>query len=111
MRRERLNSGKVELIDNAKMVNQLVSLERRTTRGGRDSVDHAPGAHDDIANAVAGAAVLANRTSTYAVDMAWVDGGPDGQEAAMDAWRRMELRRTCLRDEQEYERCRSECTF
>ena len=38
---------------------QLTSLERRTARGGRDSIDHAPGAHDDIANAVAGALVTA----------------------------------------------------
>src|SRR5262249_19712611 len=30
-----------------------------TARGGRDSIDHAPGAHDDIANAVAGALVAA----------------------------------------------------
>ena len=36
-------------------VNQLANLERRTARGGRDSIDHAPGAaHDDIANAVSG---------------------------------------------------------
>ena len=34
-------------------------LERRTARGGRDSIDHAPGGHDDLANAVAGAAALA----------------------------------------------------
>jgi len=33
--------------------------ERRTTRGGRDSIDHLPGAHDDLANAVAGALVTA----------------------------------------------------
>jgi hypothetical protein len=32
-------------------------LERRTSRMGRDAVDHAPGAHDDIANAVAGALI------------------------------------------------------
>jgi hypothetical protein len=38
---------------------QVTSLERRTARGGRDSIDHAPGAHDDIANAVAGALVTA----------------------------------------------------
>jgi hypothetical protein len=31
---------------------QLCALERRTSRGGRDSIDHAPGAHDDLANAV-----------------------------------------------------------
>ncbi|MGI4794054.1 MAG: Arm DNA-binding domain-containing protein [Janthinobacterium lividum] len=29
--------------------------ERRTARGGRDSIDHAPGAHDNLVNAVAGA--------------------------------------------------------
>jgi predicted PurR-regulated permease PerM len=37
---------------------QLVGLERRVTRGGRDSIDHAPNSHDDLANAVAGAADL-----------------------------------------------------
>ena len=42
------------LVDHPKQVNQLASLERRTARGGRDSIDHAPGAHDDIANAVSG---------------------------------------------------------
>ena len=36
------------------------SLERRTGRApGRDSIDHPPGAHDDVANAAAGALVLA----------------------------------------------------
>jgi hypothetical protein len=29
-------------------------LERRVARSGRDSIDHAPGAHDDLANCVAG---------------------------------------------------------
>jgi hypothetical protein len=38
---------------------QLTSLERRTSRAGKDSIDHAPGAHDDVANAVAGALVTA----------------------------------------------------
>jgi hypothetical protein len=52
-----LNSGKVELLDNRKLVAQLTSLERRTSRAGKDSIDHAPGAHDDLANAAAGALV------------------------------------------------------
>jgi hypothetical protein len=42
-----------------RLVTQLCGLERRTARGGRDSIDHAPGEHDDLANAVAGAAALA----------------------------------------------------
>src|SRR5205823_2793958 len=52
-----LNSRKVELLDNPRLVTQLVSLERRTARGGRDSIDHPPGSHDDLANAFAGVAV------------------------------------------------------
>jgi hypothetical protein len=38
-----LNSGRVALLDNPKMLAQLCDLERRTTRGtGRDIVDHPP---------------------------------------------------------------------
>jgi len=53
-----LNSGKLELLDLPRLTAQLCGLERRTARGGRDSIDHAPGAHDDLANAVAGALLL-----------------------------------------------------
>lgn len=49
-----INSGEVDLLDVPKIALQLVGLERRTARGGRDSIDHAPGGHDDVANAVAG---------------------------------------------------------
>jgi hypothetical protein len=54
-----LNSGKCRLLDNSRLVSQLCGLERRTARGGRDSIDHGPGSHDDIANAVCGALLLA----------------------------------------------------
>lgn len=53
-----LNSARVELLDNARLVSQLCALERRSTRGGRESIDHPPGAHDDVANSVAGVATL-----------------------------------------------------
>ena len=53
----RLNSREVDLLDNPRLVAQLCGLERRTARGGRDSIDHAPGAHDDVANAAAGVLV------------------------------------------------------
>ncbi len=53
-----LNSGEVELLDIPVLVTQLIGLERRTSRGGRDTVDHAPKAKDDVANAVAGAIIL-----------------------------------------------------
>jgi hypothetical protein len=52
-----MNSGQVELLDNARLVAQFAGLERRTARGGRDSIDHGPGQHDDVANACAGALV------------------------------------------------------
>jgi hypothetical protein len=52
-----LNSGQVQLLDVPRLHAQWLALERRTARGGPDSIDHAPGAHDDVANAVAGAAV------------------------------------------------------
>ena len=51
--------GVVELLDNVRLRNQLRSLERRTRSGGRDAIDHPQGLHDDLANATAGACVLA----------------------------------------------------
>jgi hypothetical protein len=54
-----VNSRLVALLEHRQMQQQLLALERRVTRGGRDSIDHPPGAHDDVANAVAGACVLA----------------------------------------------------
>lgn len=53
-----LMSGKCRMLDNARLVMQLAGLERRTARGGRDSIDHPPGAHDDIANSAAGVLTL-----------------------------------------------------
>ena len=56
-----LNSHSVALIEHPRLEHQLVSLERKVTRNGRDTIDHMRGAHDDIANAVAGACVLAQQ--------------------------------------------------
>jgi hypothetical protein len=39
-----VNSKRVELLDHARLRTQLLALERRTARGGRDSIDHGPGA-------------------------------------------------------------------
>lgn len=61
-----VNSGECDLLDLPVILAQLVGLERRTARGGRDSIDHAPGGHDDVANAVAGLLTnVRNRKSTY----------------------------------------------
>jgi hypothetical protein len=52
-----LNARRVELLDNHRLAAQLVGLERRTSRQGKDSIDHSPGGHDDLANSVAGVLV------------------------------------------------------
>ena len=49
-----MNSGRVQVPNCSKLARQLAGLERRTGRSGRDMIDHAPGAHDDRANALAG---------------------------------------------------------
>lgn len=54
-----VNAKRVELLDLPALRAQLVGLERRVARGGNDSIDHAPGGRDDLANAAAGALVLA----------------------------------------------------
>lgn len=64
-----LNSGRCELPPDEKLLNQLLSLERRTSRGGRDSIDHPPGGHDDRANVVAG--LLANKTTLTKTAGVW----------------------------------------
>lgn len=48
-------SGRAQLLDLPRLTNQLINLERRTSRSGKDSIDHPPGGHDDVSNAVAGA--------------------------------------------------------
>jgi hypothetical protein len=63
-----LNSRAVDLLDNDKLVTQLTSLERRTSRGGKDSIDHPKHGRDDLANAVAGALVAASALSGTAAD-------------------------------------------
>lgn len=53
-----LNAKRVELLDSPRLASQLVGLERRTSRQGKDSIDHSPGGHDDLANVVAGVLVM-----------------------------------------------------
>jgi hypothetical protein len=60
-----INSGRIELLDHQRLITQLTSLERRTVRGGRDSIDHPPGGHDDVANVVCGVAATITSKPTY----------------------------------------------
>ena len=59
-----LNSGQITLPRNDRLIAQIVGLERRVSRGGKDSIGHPPHGHDDVANAVAGA-VAAAKHGTY----------------------------------------------
>jgi hypothetical protein len=56
-----INGGRVALLDLPVLRAQLLGLERRVARGGRDSIDHGPGGRDDVANAAAGALGLVRR--------------------------------------------------
>jgi hypothetical protein len=85
------NSRRVELLDHPKLLQQLLGLERRTARSGRDSIDHAPGAHDDVANAVAGCASLLLMKATYNAD-AWVRDDHDANTENEPEQRRREAR-------------------
>jgi hypothetical protein len=60
-----INSRLAGLLDSKVMVKQFVGLERQVARSGKDSIDHARGARDDVANAVAGALVRAIKGVTF----------------------------------------------
>lgn len=55
----KLCSGGIRLLDHEPTIAQLCALERRTRSGGRDTIDHPPGGHDDLANVIAGVCQVA----------------------------------------------------
>lgn len=67
-----IHSGRVELPPCDVVKRQLAGLERRTSRAGRDTIDHPPGGHDDRANAIAGAVGAAPKNRT--VQLVPLDG-------------------------------------
>ncbi|MBR1120869.1 hypothetical protein JQ628_05015 [Bradyrhizobium lablabi] len=81
-----LNSKTCDLLDHARLRTQLIGLERKTARSGKDSIDHGPGGHDDVANAVAGVLTgMGVRKYRYDVTMAWagtIDAKTEQQSAA-----------------------------
>jgi hypothetical protein len=105
-----INSGRIELLDNARLISQLCSLERRTSRGGRDAIDHPSGAHDDVCNACAGAASLILSRPDTAKFWRVLGGGPDeiDDDAVTDDWRSKrfaeEARRNPNMSDQDFER-------
>jgi hypothetical protein len=59
--------GMARIPDHADLLRELRQLERRTSRTGKDSVDHPQGGHDDFANALCGALVLASTHRPFIV--------------------------------------------
>jgi hypothetical protein len=59
-----INSRAAALLDNDRLAHELATLERTAT-SVRDKVDHPRGMHDDLANAAAGALVMAHQGSGY----------------------------------------------
>jgi len=93
-----LLAGDIELPDDPRLIGQLLALERRSARGGREQISHPPNGHDDVAVAVAGVLHLVSarrsglnpedlygENSYYAKEMAdsqerrlWSGGRPRG---------------------------------
>ena len=74
-----LNSGRIVLPRNDRLQGQIVGLERRTSAVGRDTISHPDRGHDDVANAVAGAATL-SKFGGYDTSMRWVSGDDDDSD-------------------------------
>ena len=68
-----LNSGRIVLPKSERLVNQLYGFERRTARSGKDSIDHGPGGHDDLANSVAGCADLVGSRKQLVITAAMLE--------------------------------------
>ena len=69
-----INAGRCELLDEPRLISQLCALERRTARGGRDSIDHPPRGHDDVANAACGAMVAVEQRQSRQLTAAHLYG-------------------------------------
>jgi hypothetical protein len=74
--------GLVKLPEHPTLLRELRLLERQTHRGGRDSVDHPRGQHDDHANVLCGALRQLSDHLGYQTNYAWVwgDGGIGGTD-------------------------------
>jgi hypothetical protein len=87
------SSGRIRMPNNPRAVTQLASLERTVSRAGRETISHPPGGHDDLANAIAGAAIEAGdrgAASSLVVNVTWgpVEREmPDGLDFRGREWR------------------------
>jgi hypothetical protein len=83
-----LNSVRITLPRNDRLVSQIVGLERRVSAGGREIISHPEHGHDDLANAVAGAASL-SKYGGYDFTYQWVSGPEKPPEDARERQQRV----------------------
>jgi hypothetical protein len=86
--------GLVRLPEHPTLLRELRLLERTVHRGGKDSIDHPRGGHDDFANSLCGALRQLSDHLGFRTDYAWVDGvaigGTDNLSDEQRAQRRRE---------------------
>lgn len=82
--------GAARLLDNRQLLTELRQLERRTARSGKDSVDHPPRGHDDLANAACGALWLASQSARCEMPAGFNEAlaGMNKDFFATSSWRR-----------------------
>jgi len=80
----------VRLPDHGRLLNELRLLERQTHRGGKDSVDHPRGGHDDHANAVCGVLRSLSNHLGFSLE-AMLAGGEEDEKASAESWQRFRL--------------------
>jgi hypothetical protein len=71
-----LTSQRARLLDDRRLVAQLLALERRTGGTGKDMITHPRDGHDDVANAAAGALVHLRRRGQRGFE-GWTPYGPE----------------------------------
>ena len=76
-----LNSVRITLPRHDRLVSQIVSLERRVSAAGRETITHPEHGHDDLANAVAGAASL-SKYGGFDFTYSWIREEPQPEDPA-----------------------------
>jgi hypothetical protein len=87
--------GLVRLPDHPTLLRELRLLERQTHRGGRDSVDHPRGGHDDFCNSLCGSLRLLSDQHGFSLQEMLGDGDPTafGNDAQLTDAQRAERRK------------------
>src|SRR5262249_41865738 len=78
----------ISIPDDKRLIRELRLLERRTSRQGKDTVDHTRSGADDYAKTLAGMLVECSAKPGYDSSMMWASDG--SSEEANRQWRRLQ---------------------